>query len=114
MEPVAGPVLPWSGMSETAGAPSSSSGVEVSAAHVCLNLIRRCVEVSKGLRKAIRKSLKSVRGSPMSMGMRSHILKFDEEQWQALSAGLARLDEFDTKKDNPRDQATDLHIGSQL
>ena len=29
MEPVADPVLPWPGMSETAGAPSSSSGVEV-------------------------------------------------------------------------------------
>ena len=29
MEPVAGPVLPWPGTSETAGAPSSSSGMEI-------------------------------------------------------------------------------------
>ena len=29
MEPVAGPVFPWPGMSETSGAPSSSSGLEV-------------------------------------------------------------------------------------
>ena len=30
----------------------------------------------------------------------------DEEEWQALSAEVARLDEFDAKKDIPRDQAT--------
>ena len=30
----------------------------------------------------------------------------DEEERQALSAELARLDEFDAKKDIPRDQAT--------
>ena len=30
----------------------------------------------------------------------------DEEKWQALSAELARLDDFDAKKDIPRDQAT--------
>ena len=29
-----------------------------------------------------------------------------EEEWQALCAELARLDEFDAKKDIPRDQAT--------
>ena len=30
----------------------------------------------------------------------------DEEKWQALSAELVRLDDFDAKKDIPRDQAT--------
>ena len=30
----------------------------------------------------------------------------DEEEWQALCAELARLNEFDAKKDIPRDQAT--------
>ena len=30
----------------------------------------------------------------------------DEEEWQAMSAELARLDEFEAKKDIPRDQAT--------
>ena len=30
----------------------------------------------------------------------------DEEEWLALSAELARLDEFEAKKDIPRDQAT--------
>ena len=29
MQPVAGPVLPWPGMSDPAGVPSSNSGVEV-------------------------------------------------------------------------------------
>ena len=31
---------------------------------------------------------------------------YEEEEWQALSAEIARLDEFDAKKDIPRDQAT--------
>ena len=30
----------------------------------------------------------------------------DEEEWQAMSAELARLGEFEAKKDIPRDQAT--------
>ena len=34
----------------------------------------------------------------------------DEEEWQALSAELARLDEFDAKKDIPSDQATRLQL----
>ena len=34
-------------------------------------------------------------------------MKFtDEEEWLVLSAELARLDEFEAKKDIPRDQAT--------
>ena len=65
MELVAGLILPWPGMSETAGAPRSSSGVDVPQPMAVepYPMVRRGLT---RLRKAIRKSLKSVRGSLMS------------------------------------------------
>ena len=58
------------------------------------------------------KSLKSVRSfSDVNVNEEPHPpvreMEFtDEEEWLALSEKLARLDEFEAKKDIPRDQAT--------
>ena len=104
-EPVAGPVLPWSGMSEAAVAPSSSSGVE--CAHSCW-----CVEVSKRTSESNPEIAEICSWiSDVNVNEEPHpqvlVGEFtDEEEWQAVSAELARLGEFDAKRDIPRDQAT--------
>ena len=67
MEPVDCPVLS-----------SSSFGVDAQQP-MLLILIRECVEDSRELLKAIQKSLKSVRGSPMAMRMRNRILRLRQE-----------------------------------
>ena len=60
MEPVAGLVLLWPGTSETAGASSSSSSVAIPEP-MAVEPDLMVLEVSKGPRIAILKSLKSVR-----------------------------------------------------
>ena len=103
MEPVAGPVLPWPGMSETAGAPSSSSGMEVPQP--------MAVEPDPVVRRGFKRASE---GGPEISEICSWISDVkvneephpqvpvgeftDEEDWQALSAELARLDDFDAKK----------------
>ena len=113
MEPVAGPVLPWPGMSETAGAPSSSSGMEVPRPMA----VEPDPMVRRGLKRASEGDPKiseicswiSDVNVNEELHLQAPVGEFtDEEEWQALSAELARLDEFDAKKDIPRDQATGL------
>ena len=111
MELVAGPVLPWPGTSETARAPSSSSGVEIPQPMT----VEPDPMVRRGLKRASEGDPEIVEICSLISDVNvneGRILQFsvrefsEEEEWQALSAELARLDEFDAQKDIPRDQAT--------
>ena len=111
MEPVAGPVLPWPGMSETAGAPSSSPGVEVPRPMAVEPdpMVRRGLKRASDCDPEISEMCSwisdvSVNEEPPPQVPVGEFT--DVEEWQALSAEFARLDEFDAKKDIPRDQAT--------
>ena len=111
LEPVACPVLPWSGLRDPVGAPSSSSGMEGPQ--------HKPVEPDPTVRRGLKRASD---GDPeiseicwwisdVNVNEEPHpqvlVGEFtDEEEWQALSAELARLDEFDAKKDIHRDQAT--------
>ena len=121
MELVAGPVLPWPGTSETARAPSSSSGVEIPQPMT----VEPDPMVRRGLKRASEGDPEIVEICSLISDVNvneGRILQFsvrefsEEEEWQALSAELARLDEFDAQKDIPRDQATGplltLHVDS--
>ena len=111
MEPVAGLVLPWLGMSETAGVSSSSSGVAIPQ----LVAVEPDPMVRRGLRRAsegdpeIAEICSLI--SDVNVNEEPHtqvpVGEFsDEEKWQALCAELPRVDEFGVKKDIPSDQAT--------
>ena len=104
MEPVAGPVLPWRGTSESACASSSSSGV------VGPEVRRGPQRASDGADMEIADicSLISVNVNEEPVPQ-VPVMEFsdEEEEWQALCVELARLDEFDAKKDIPRDQVTE-------
>ena len=104
------PVLPGSGMRDPAGAPSSSSGMEGPQPMA----VEPDPMVRRGLKRATEGDLEISEIcswiSDVNANEEPHpqvpVGEFtDEEEWQALSAELAHLDEFDAKKDIPRDQA---------
>ena len=96
-------------MSETAGASSSSSEVAIPQPMA----VQPDPMVRRGLKRASEGDPEIVCSliSNVKVDEEPHpqvpVGEFsDEENWQALCAGLARLSEFDAKKDIPRDQAT--------
>ena len=112
MEPV-GPALPWPGTSETAGAPSSSSGMEIPKPVT----VEPDPIVRRGLKRALERDPEIAEIcsliSDVSVTEEPHpqvpVGEFtDGEEWQALSAELARLDEFGAKKNIPQIKLLDL------
>ena len=111
LEPVDSPVLSGSGMRALAGPPSSSSGVEgpQPRAGEPDPIVRRGLKRASEGDPEIFENCSWI--SDVSVNEEPHpqvlVGEFtDEEEWQALSAELARLDEFDAKKDIPKEQAT--------
>ena len=111
LEPVDSPVLSGSGMRALAGPPSSSSGVEgpQPRAGEPDPIVRRGLKRASEGDPEIFENCSWI--SDVSVNEEPHpqvlVGEFtDEEEWQALSAELARLDEFDAKKDIPQEQAT--------
>ena len=95
MEPVAGPVLPWPGTSETAGASSSRSGVVIPQPTVVDPdpIVRRGLKrASDGGDMQIAEICSPVSDVNVSEGPhpQAPVMEFsDEEEWQALCAELA-------------------------
>ena len=111
LEPVDSPVLSGSGMRACAGPPSSSSGVEgpQPKAHQPDPIVRRGLKRASEGDMEISENCSWISDVSVKEGPHPQVLvgEFaDEEEWQALSAELARLDEFDAKKDITQDQAT--------
>ena len=101
-------------MSETAGAPSSSSGgggiiaqpvtVEPDLSHT--RGLKGSLDVADMEIAEVCSFISDVKVNEEPHPPVLEMEFTDEEEWLALSAELARLDEFEAKKDIPRDQAT--------
>ena len=114
LDPGSGAVPAWPVVSETAGASSSSSGIGGIIAQPMA--VESDLSHTRGLKRGlavadieIAEVCSSI--SDVNVNEEPHPpvpeMEFtDEEEWLALSAELARLDEFEAKKDIPQDQAT--------
>ena len=107
MVPVAGPVLPWPGTSDTARTSSSSSGVVIPQPNGPDPIVRRGLKrASDGGNMGIVEIYSLI--SDVNVNEEPHpqipVMVFSEEERQALWAELARLGEFEAKKDISRDQ----------